>query len=503
MFVPEIRLNEMADKLHRRRVIKSIGITGVIGLAGCASTDGGDGDGDGGDDGSDDSGDGGDGGDGDESMDESTDTPTPEGDGDGDGMDDGEATDTPSEDGGDDGGSSPDVVNVIGYPTSGVQLFRDYYSMRDGSQEDIIVPDGLQDADMQAEIGNEMRNVTGTVPAGAGPNYDAFASLFEDEMGSQPSVFTAHTFDAVSILMLANAAAGENAGPAIRDQMRNVANPGGMEVGANNLVEGINAAANGENVNYQGASSATNFDQRGDPAASAYNVWEFAPDTETGINVLDTIEFEGDTGGPSSDSMPGGTDRTLMVGLILPESGDLAPVGGPMISAGELAAQVASEGDTNVEVDLSFEDTQTDAQAGISAAESLVNQGYPCIAGPASSGVNVPVSKQVFIPNQVVSCSPSSTALSVSFLEDDDFVFRTAPSDLLQGQVMARVAAEQLGAETTSTMYVNNDYGQQLSDQYTQSFTENHGGEVWQTVAFEKEQSAYTSRIQEVLSDSS
>jgi ABC-type branched-subunit amino acid transport system substrate-binding protein len=490
----------MRDNLHRRRVLKSIGITGVIGLAGCASSDGdGDGgDGDDGDDGSD-GGDGGDGGDGDgdgEDMAADTETPEPEDtESDGDGGDGGEDTPTPS-------GSeeTPDVVNVIGYPASGVQLFRDYYSMRDGSQEDIMVPDGLQDADMQAEIGNEMSNVVGTVPAGGGPNYEAFSSLYQDEYDESPSVFTAHTFDAVSILMLANAAAGENAGPAIRDQMRNVANPGGMTVGANNLVEGINAAANGDDVNYQGASSATNFDKRGDPAASSYDVWKFAPDTETGIEVLDTIAFEGDAGGPSADSIPGGTDRTVMVGLILPESGDLASVGGPMISAGQLAAQVAEDGDTNVSIDLSFEDTQTSPQAGISAAQSLINQGYPCIAGPASSGVNVPVSKQVFIPNQVVSCSPSSTALSVSFLEDDDFVYRTAPSDLLQGQVMAQVAAERLGAETTSTMYVNNDYGQQLSDQYTETFAEDHGGEVWQTVGFEKEQSSYSSRIQEALS---
>ena len=109
----------------------------------------------------------------------------------------------------------------------------------------------------------------------------------------------------------------------------------------------------------------------------------------------------------------------------------------------------------------------------------------------------------MFIPNEIVSCSPSSTALSVSFLEDDDFVFRTAPSDLLQGQVMAQVAAEQLDGGSTSTMYVNNDYGQQLSEQYTETFTEDYDGEVFNTIAFEKEQSSYSSRIQEALSNSS
>jgi len=467
----------MSRNVRRRQVIRGIGAAGIAGLAGCASNDGGS-DGDGGGDG--DSG----------------------GDGSGDGGSDGDGGMTTT---GDMGGGEigPDVLNVIGYPTSGVQLFRDFYSEYSADDVDIVVPDGMRDTDMQAEVGNPMENIIGTAPAGNGPNYDTFTSMYEDEYGDSPGVFTSQTFDAVAILILANAAAGKNSGQAVRDQIRRVANPGGMEVGPDNLVEGVNAAANGEDVDYRGASSTTDFDQRGDPAAAAYNVWEFAPDTDAGTENIDTISFQAEPGGDMADEAPGGTDRTVMVGLILPESGDLAPVGAAMISAGELAAQVVSEGDANVDVDLAFEDTQTDPQAGISAAESLINEGYPCIAGPASSGVNVPVSKQVFIPNEVVGCSPSSTALSVSFLEDDDYVFRTAPSDLLQGQVMAQVAAERVGAESTSTMYVNNDYGQQLSDQYTTSFTEDHDGEALHTVAFEKQQSSYSSRIQEALSSSS
>ena len=401
---------------------------------------------------------------------------------------------------GDGGDEYPDVLTVIGYPASGIQIFRDYYSNYSPDDVDILVPDGLQDPEMQQQIGNPMDNVTGTAPSAAGPNREAFVQLFQDEYDTSPGVFTSHTFDAVAILTMANAAAGENDGPAIKEQMRRVTNPGGMDVGPQNLVEGVNAAAAGDEVTYRGASSRTNFDERGDPSAATYEIWNFAPDTDSGIGVEETISFEGETGGPMAESAPGGTDRTARVGLLLPETGDLASVGQPMIQAGELAAQVVNEGDADVDVDLQYEDTQTSPQAGINGANSLVNAGYPAIAGPASSGVNVPVSQQVFIPNQVVGCSPSSTALSVSFLEDDDFVFRTAPSDLLQGQVMAQVAADTLGGSTTSTMFVNNDYGQQLSNQYTETFEGDHDGSVRQTVGFQKEQSSYTSVLSSALS---
>jgi ABC-type branched-subunit amino acid transport system substrate-binding protein len=448
----------------RRAYLKGLGVAGIAGLAGC--TGGG----------------GGGGGDGDDTTTTATTT-----------EDTGSDTTTSS--------SYPDVLTVIGYPASGIQIFRDFYSQWEDEGIDILVPDGLQQGDLPDQVGNPMDNVTGTVPSPVGPNREDFTDLFRDEYGEPPSIFTYHTFDAVSILMLANAAAGENSGEAVRDQMRRVANGDGMAVGPGNLVEGINAAARGEAVNYQGASSPTDFDKRGDPAASAYGVWNFNPDTETGYETSETINFSGEAGGPSADSSPGGTGRTVKVGLMLPETGDLAAVGKPMIKAGELAAKVVNNGNADVDVDLSFQDTQTSPQAGINAANSLINAGYPAIAGPASSGVNVPVSQNAFIPNKVVGCSPSSTALSVSFLEDDDFIFRTAPSDLLQGQVMAQVAAKNLGASTTSTMYVNNDYGQQLSKQYTETFTGEHGGTVWETVGFQKEQSSYTSVIQESLSE--
>ncbi|MEF8776094.1 MAG: ABC transporter substrate-binding protein [Haloarculaceae archaeon] len=474
----------MSDRwTSRRKYVKLAGLAGLSSLAGCASS----GDGE----------DGGDGGDGTESG-QTTATEEPAEDG-GDG---GMTTTETMEDGGDGGGEYPDVLQVVGYPASGIQIFRNYYSNYSPEDTDLLLTDGLQDADMQQQVGNPMENALGTAPKGAGPNRDAFASLYQDEYGETPSIFNAHTFDAVAILALANVAAGENSGPAIKDQMRNVANGEGMEVGPGNIVEGINAAAQGQAVNYSGASSPTDFDERGDPAAATYGVWEFAPDTESGVETVQSLNFTGNPGGASADSIPGGTGRTAKVGLILPETGDLASVGKPMIQAGELAAMVINRGDPDVEVDLQFQDTQTSPQAGIQAANSLINAGYACIAGPASSGVNVPTSKQAFIPNEVVSCSPSSTALSVSFLEDNDYVYRTAPSDLLQGQVQAQVASETLGATTTSTMFVNNDYGQQLAGQYTDSFTSEHSGSVWKETPFQKEQSSYTAVLSEALSES-
>jgi ABC-type branched-subunit amino acid transport system substrate-binding protein len=190
-----------------------------------------------------------------------------------------------------------------------------------------------------------------------------------------------------------------------------------------------------------------------------------------------------------------GGARTISHAVLMPETGDLASVGRPIRDAALLPLLELEAADTGFEFDYQVGDTQTDPQAGISAAESLINAGYPSVTGPASSGVNVQVSRQVFIPNEVVGISPSSTSPTVTTLDDNDFIFRTPPSDALQGQVIAQVGADELGAGSAAVMYVNNDYGQALTDEFSAGFS----GEVTAAVAFEKEQPSYTSRLEEAL----
>ncbi|WP_277552909.1 ABC transporter substrate-binding protein [Halobaculum limi] len=202
----------------------------------------------------------------------------------------------------------------------------------------------------------------------------------------------------------------------------------------------------------------------------------------------------------SSDS---GSMRTIKHSVLMPITGDLGSLGGPIRDGGTLPVkQLEAAGDMPVAFDQTVEDTQTDPQAGIQAANALANAGYPTVTGPASSGVNLQVTRQVFIPNSMVGCSPSSTSPNVTNLDDDDLIFRTAPSDALQGQVMAQVADGELGNSTASIMYVNNDYGQALADSFESAFVDNYSGSVQASVAFEQEQSSYTSPLSTAMNDS-
>ncbi|MFB6178291.1 MAG: ABC transporter substrate-binding protein [Halorientalis sp.] len=185
-------------------------------------------------------------------------------------------------------GGDPDVLVVIGYPASGKQLFRDFYSDTDGSTP-ILITDGLKSASLPSDVGNAMSNVKGTAPLAAGPGKDFFTSKFKSEYGSEPGVFTSQAFDATAVCLLANAAAGKNVGAKIAEKMQAVANPGGETITPKTLGDGLKKAANGTEIQYKGASSAVDFDSNGDLKAATYELFGFKKGG--GIKSIDEIKF--------------------------------------------------------------------------------------------------------------------------------------------------------------------------------------------------------------------
>ncbi len=214
----------------------------------------------------------------------------------------------------------------------------------------------------------------------------------------------------------------------------------------------------------------------------------------------DTDGGNGNGGATATDSDGGMEGFEARVGVLMPETGDLGSLGVLIRDGALLAGTQINDAGVEVTVDNQVEDTQTDPQAGISGAEALVNGGYPAVVGPASSNVNLAVAQEVYIPNAVVGMSPSSTAPAVTNLDDNDFIFRTCPSDLLQGPVMAEVAANRLGGSTSSALFLNDAYGQALKDSYVAAFEE-LDGQVINEVSFEPGQASYSSQWAEALND--
>lgn len=189
----------------------------------------------------------------------------------------------------------------------------------------------------------------------------------------------------------------------------------------------------------------------------------------------------------------------LKVGALMPLTGGLQAYGEACLNGVRMAADEinAAGGVLGGEVQLSVADTQTRAQPAIDAAKRLTSvEGVSGIVGALSSGNTIPVAQTVASVDQVPMISPASTAPTITTLEDDDFLFRTIPSDALQGVALAQVVAGQ-GLGKVAILYVNNDYGDGLAASFTESFTAG-GGEVTASEAFEPNKASYRGELQGV-----
>ncbi len=167
----------------------------------------------------------------------------------------------------------------------------------------------------------------------------------------------------------------------------------------------------------------------------------------------------------------------LTVGYILPETGDLAFLGPPMISGVELAVNQMNDagGVLGSEVTLLSGDEANDTGIAAEEASRLLAADVDAIVGAAATGMTLAIIDQVTGAG-VVQCSPSNTGPGLTDYPDDGYYFRTAPSDALQGPVLAEEVIGD-GYATVAIAARGDDYGQGLMDATVEAF-EAQGGEV-------------------------
>lgn len=206
------------------------------------------------------------------------------------------------------------------------------------------------------------------------------------------------------------------------------------------------------------------------------------------------------TEAPVTTTAGGSQARTIEIGTILPVSGEFASIGQTMEDAARLAFDAVDDGSDSLSVDPEYGDSQSDPGDAIDGAENLANAGVPSVVGAAITDSFIQTAQQVFIPSDIVMCSPSATAVSITDLDDKDLAFRTTPSDAFQGRVMAQYGLNQLDASTASTLAINDAYGTGLAATFADSFDE-MGGTLQQRVTYEPGEASYSSRISQAVED--
>ena len=212
-----------------------------------------------------------------------------------------------------------------------------------------------------------------------------------------------------------------------------------------------------------------------------------------------TPPAESESPAASGDALPiaeGTRDLSLPLGTILPQSGALAFLGPPEEAGVQLGADDVNAAGSGLSVDVTFRDSgDTTTDTATVSVTDLLSQNVSAIIGAASSGVSKTVIDQI-VAAGVIQFSPANTSADFTNYNDNGLYWRTAPSDVLQGEVLGNLIAED-GNATLGMIVLNDSYGTGLA-KFTKEAFEAAGGKVVAESLFNEGDSSFDAQISEV-----
>jgi branched-chain amino acid transport system substrate-binding protein len=226
-----------------------------------------------------------------------------------------------------------------------------------------------------------------------------------------------------------------------------------------------------------------------DPEAEG-DAFDFPIDCEEAAPASYTPTYASTSTGPASG-------LTYKIGTALPATGNLAFLGPPEIAATEYAAAAVNEANKGITIDLIQGDSgDTDNKAYETEIPRVLGEGATAVVGAASSGVSLQFIDQV-IAAGAIQFSPANTSAAFTGYEDNGLYWRTAPSDVLQGEVLGNLIAAD-GAETLGMLILNDSYGTGLAC-FAKAAFEAAGGSVVSASLYNTGDTNFSSQVEDVL----
>jgi len=195
---------------------------------------------------------------------------------------------------------------------------------------------------------------------------------------------------------------------------------------------------------------------------------------------------------------PGRADGILEIGTILPETGDLAFLGPPMINAVNMALRDinAAGGVLGQPLELTPADDGTNADIASAAVDGHLAAGVDGIIGAAASSISLAVIDKIS-GSQTMQCSPSNTGSVFTTIDDNGgYYTRTAPPDNLQAQALGDLITAD-GYTDVAIIALNNEYGQGFADDLIAQLEAN-GATIVANVPYDPAGSVFDADVQQV-----
>ena len=402
-------------------------------------------------------------------------------------------------------GAKPQAIFFVGYPGEGDKLIPTWWNNRAQWPASWLYSEGLLDTSFMGRLktaGVDVTTIEGTAPVPPmSADYNTSSGLFNAEyqamFGRAPKLYGPNSYDAMFVLAMAfqKAQTTDTNSSAFKAALRAVSNPPGVAIRPGEWAKALANITAGNDVDYQGASGAINFDQYGE-VGSDYEAWSV--NASAGINqklfipegTWTTSSVHSATIHASAvPSGPAAAATNLPIGTLFDLTGALKDFGpdqqnGTILAAADVnSAGGITVAGTNYNLQLFHEDDGTNPTTAGSAATKLVTlDSVKALIGATSSGASL-AAFAVIAPAGIIEISSSSTSPVFTTSDTTDQFWRTAPSDALQGKAASWYAFTHRGWRTMSILYVDNAYGRGLSSVFAADFRA-RGGTVLRIVAF-------------------
>jgi len=200
-------------------------------------------------------------------------------------------------------------------------------------------------------------------------------------------------------------------------------------------------------------------------------------------------------------TLPEGALAPIKVGVVTSLTGTLGTDGPGWANSARVAAREVNAAGGPIDgrpIELVVVDDETNPGRAEAIATRLVNEDeVVAVIGAAASSITLglaAVTGPAQIP-QVSCCSTSDliTSRAMGLPEEERFLFRTAPSDILQAKVVS-IAATQLACSSLAVLHLDDSYGQPFGDAIVSEFRSG-GGIIAAQVPFADEQASYTAEL--------
>lgn len=257
----------------------------------------------------------------------------------------------------------------------------------------------------------------------------------------------------------------------------------------------------GKDIDYDGVAGPGEFSGNGEPTVGSYGVLEFGDD-----NRIDDskTKYKIENAPPEADvpQQPAQGNRrgdgVLKIGTLLPETGSLAFLGPPEFAGVALGINEvnAAGGVLGKPVQTTKGDSgDTKTDIATQTVNRQLSENVDAIIGAASSSVTLTVIDKI-INAGVVMFSPANTSKKLSTYKDKGLYFRNAPSDILQGGVLAEVVSGD-GHENIGILALDDDYGTGLAEDFKKAFEES-GGKVVDTVIYDPKAAGFDAEVDKI-----